>query len=208
MSNFRRRLMKSLKNKEYTELEYIESTGEQYIDTGVFGNENLVIQASYKLSDGNSVCYLFGACSTYNTNVFAMSYNPLNNKLYRYFIGTRTEIYGSVNNNAFSNITDVQNSSFSKDKVVINTEEYNVTSRVPFSTPVTMTIFARNNPNEVTFFSKIELRSFKMISNEKIIKDFIPVLDSNNKPALYDKVEGKFYYNQGTGEDFKYKLKE
>ena len=200
MSNFRRRLMMSLKNKEYTELEYIESTGEQYIDTGVFGNENLVIQASYKLSDGNRVCYLFGACSTYNTNVFAMSYNPLNNKLYRYFIGTRTEVYGSVNNGAFSNITDVQNSSFSKDKVVINTEEYNVTSRVPFSTPVTMTIFARKEPNKVTFFSKIKLRSFKMISNEKIIKDFIPVLDSNNKPALYDKVENKFYYNEGSGE--------
>ena len=200
MSNFRRRLMKSLKNKEYTELEYIESTGKQYIDTGVFGNENLVIQASYKLSDGNSVCYLFGACSAYNTNVFAMSYNPLNNKLYRYFIGARTEIYGSVNNDAFSKITDVQNSSFSKDKVVINTEEYNVTSRVPFSTPVTMTIFARKEPNKVTYFSKIKLRSFKMISNEKIIKDFIPVLDSNNKPALYDKVENKFYYNEGSGE--------
>ena len=200
MSNFRRRLMKSLKNKEYTELEYIESTGKQYIDTGVFGNENLVIQASYKLSDGNSVCYLFGACRTYDTNVFAMSYNPLNNKLYRYFIGARTEIYGSVNNDAFSKITDVQNSSFSKDKVVINTEEYNVTSRVPFSTPVTMTIFARKEPNKVTYFSKIKLRSFKMISNEKIIKDFIPVLDSNNKPALYDKVENKFYYNEGSGE--------
>ena len=199
MSNFRRRLMMSFE-KKYTPVEYLESTGTQYIDTGVFGNENLVIQASYKLSDGNSVCYLFGACSTYNTNAFAMSYNPMNNKLYRYFIGTRTELYGSVNNDAFSNITDVQNSSFSKDKVVINTEEYNVTSRVPFSTPVTMTIFARKEPNKVTYFSKIKLRSFKMISNEKIIKDFIPVLDSNNKPALYDKVENKFYYNEGSGE--------
>ena len=35
-----------------------------------------------------------------------------------------------------------------------------------------------------------------------MIRDYIPVLDSNNKPALYDKIEGKFYYNQGTGEDF------
>ena len=63
-----------------------------------------------------------------------------------------------------------------------------------------MTIFARKEPNKVTYFSKIKLRSFKMISNEKIIKDFIPVLDSNNKPALYDKVENKFYYNEGSGE--------
>ena len=198
----------NIKNKLYTELEYIESTGEQYIDTGVFGNENLVIQASYKLLNGNNICYIFGACNTYDNNVFSMSYNPLGQNLYRYFIGTRTEVYGSINNSVFCKITDVQNSSFSKNKVVINTEEYNVTSRVPFSTPVTMTIFARKEPNKVTYFSKIKLRSFKMISNERIIREYIPVLDQNNKPALYDKVEGKFYYNQGTGEDFKYKLKE
>ncbi len=41
---------------------------------------------------------------------------------------------------------------------------------------------------------------FKIYSNNKLVRDFIPVLDEDNKPCLYDKVEKKYYYNQGTGE--------
>ena len=53
-----------------------------------------------------------------------------------------------------------------------------------------------------------QVLAIKIYDNDKIVRDFIPVLDKNNKPALYDKVEGKFYYNQGNGEDFRYGLKE
>ena len=49
-------------------------------------------------------------------------------------------------------------------------------------------------------------RQEKVWDDRGLVRDFIPVLDSNNKPALYDKVEEKFYYNKGNGEDFKYKL--
>ena len=45
MSNFRRRLMMSIKKSKlpsgYTELEYLESTGTQYIDTGIIPDTTL-----------------------------------------------------------------------------------------------------------------------------------------------------------------------
>ncbi len=139
---------------------------------------------------------------TYNNKVFSFSYNPNLGKLYRYFIGMGTPVLGNINNNAFSTLTDVEYSYFSKDKVILNTEEYHANSNIPFSTPVSMTIFARNGENGPTLFSKFQLRSFKMCIGGILTRDYIPVLDNNGRSALYDKVEGKFYYNQGTGEDF------
>ena len=37
-------------------------------------------------------------------------------------------------------------------------------------------------------------------SNGVKIRDFVPVLDMNGTPCMFDKVEQKFYYNQGTGD--------
>lgn len=54
-----------------------------------------------------------------------------------------------------------------------------------------------------------KIKSFKM-SNWKtgeILYDFIPCLDNNNKPCMYDLVSQKSFYNSGTNE-FLYKLKE
>ena len=41
---------------------------------------------------------------------------------------------------------------------------------------------------------------FKIYDNDILVRDFIPILDKNGTPCMYDKVEGKFYYNAGTGQ--------
>ena len=40
---------------------------------------------------------------------------------------------------------------------------------------------------------------FKIYDEDTLLRDYVPVLDENNIACLYDTVEGKFYYNQGTG---------
>lgn len=46
----------------------------------------------------------------------------------------------------------------------------------------------------------------KISEGTEIIRDFIPCLDTDGKPCMYDLIEGKPYYNKGTGEDFAYKV--
>lgn len=41
--------------------------------------------------------------------------------------------------------------------------------------------------------------SCQIYDNGTLIRDYIPMLDSNNIPCLYDKINDKCYYNQGTG---------
>ncbi len=43
----------------------------------------------------------------------------------------------------------------------------------------------------------------QIIQNGKMVRDFIPVLDWNDRPCMYDKVTDELFYNSGTGE-FKY----
>ena len=40
----------------------------------------------------------------------------------------------------------------------------------------------------------------KLWNGDVLVRDFIPVLDNNNVPCLYDKVTNEFFYNQGTGQ--------
>lgn len=42
--------------------------------------------------------------------------------------------------------------------------------------------------------------SYKHTRNGVLIRDFIPVLDWNDRPCMYDKVTDELFYNQGTGE--------
>jgi hypothetical protein len=45
--------------------------------------------------------------------------------------------------------------------------------------------------------------SFKIWDNGVLVRDFIPVLDFDNRPCMYDKVNDELYYNQGA-EEFSY----
>ena len=45
----------------------------------------------------------------------------------------------------------------------------------------------------------IKFYYLKIYEGETLVKDFIPVLDTNNKPCMYEKIGKTFHYN--TGED-------
>ena len=39
-----------------------------------------------------------------------------------------------------------------------------------------------------------------MTLNDTLVRDYIPVLDANDRPCLFDKVSKTCFYNQGKGE--------
>lgn len=49
-------------------------------------------------------------------------------------------------------------------------------------------------------FLHCRIYSCKIYQGEQLIRNFVPALNKNNVPCLYDKVEHKFYYNQGSGQ--------
>ena len=201
MSNFRRRLMMNF-DKKYERVEYIESTGTQYIDTGVKGNSEIKIDTIFEITNTKAIQFFFGSrqstyaqtfsfiCANYTDNPWTFR-SDFNNKL------------GQIQTERISNMTGYPFFHVIKDKNVTtieNNEYQNDISYSNFTSNYNIYIFTVNTNNNTSNFSYMKLYSCKIYDAGVLVRDFIPVRDLSNRPCLYDKVEDKFYYNKGSGE--------
>lgn len=173
-----------LTNSEYNLLNYIESTGTQYIDTGIIPNNNTVVKISIKKS-GDIIDYerLCGV-----VNDFELLRNNTLNFIFR---ADNTNIYDDI---------DISNEKFKvlqfgKGNIFINNNiVYSYSNR--FSTDKNLYLFHSNGSDR---YGSFKLQYCKIYENDELIRNFLPVLN-DNIPCLYDTVTDKYFYNQGTGE--------
>ena len=169
--------------KEYKEVEYIESTGTQYINTGVITNSQK-IKAHFYRTANDSGSY-FG---TYKDgNVFRTLWYQNNNQI---------QLARLYNSNIVDNDITVD---IDLPTISINTYSTN-TGISTLQNEYKIYIFGANING--TFGSPISVRLyyFKVYENNVLIRDFVPCYRvSDNEIGLYDLVNGVFYTNQGTG---------
>ena len=182
-------------NPEYTDLEYIESTGLEYIDTMIKGTNLTSIEIKFYNEYSSSVenCilgsrifpgtnglmlgfYQGGWCCYGNNQSTIMN---MLNKLNIVKLDKGNVYYYDSSNSDF-----VLNKTFSIDK---------------FTTPSNIILFGERRSNDVSMLSKIRLYYCKIYENDKLIRDLIPVKDITGTVCLYDKVNKTFLYNAGTG---------
>lgn len=85
------------------------------------------------------------------------------------------------------------------DKAYFNDTETNTIARK--NGTMTLFLFAYHHTNNTgSINSASRIYSFKIWENGNLVRDFIPVLDMNDIPCMYDKVTDELFYNQGTGE--------
>ena len=180
----------------YTELEYIESTGTQYIDTDFKHNQNTRMIADIDFNP-----------STYWQSAFGSWGGP--NASPKKFFGGEYSTTGNYNAYYGNGASATISSSYFRgrkiwdwNKNVYNTGGYSKTfTATTFQSQFNDMIFARSGyDGGVAGFAQMKLYSFKIYDNETLIRDFIPILDYTGRPCLLDNVNGKFYYNKGTGE--------
>ena len=197
MSNFRRRLMMSFE-KKYTPVEYLESTGTQYIDTNYKPNGNTIIELKYQTPTQNTVQQgIFGARDSGN-NRFTLFTGIVKNGFQADYA-----MSGSLSNYN-QNIPGVDGTAINVIKMsnsfTINNNDIKKISKEIFQNSRNMYLFANNNNRIAQLPMKGYIWYFKIYEGDILVRDYIPVLDLSNRPCLYDKVEDKFYYNQGSGE--------
>lgn len=187
----------------YTQLQYIESHGTEYIDTGFKPNQNtrLVVDVGEPTSGYDlpnvSQC-IFGARTAPNDNA------------YNFFMrsdGTGNpslDDYGTSRQNTGTEFT-YDRATIDKNKNVtsINSTTYTHTEQT-FACPYTLYIFGCNTSDTVTFMCTVRFYSMRIYSssedgNDLLIRNFIPVKNPDGEYGLYDLVDGKFYSNAGTG---------
>jgi hypothetical protein len=201
MSNFRRRLMMSFE-KKYTPVKYLESTGTQYIDTNFKGNQDTKITCESVISDEFKSGYyqgLFGATDVngskeLNRNVIHM--HRASNLIIMAAYGNQFQITGFLGDITKKHIYELDKNIYKVDNKII----YSYPMQT-FMCTQNINIFRDNNSrNQAVRYCKMKLYSFKVYDAGVLVRDYIPILDKNDRPCLFDKVSKTCFYNQGTGE--------
>ena len=188
----------------YTPIEYLESTGTQYIDTGyIYQNEAhkvAITLSTVERGFGSSPYWTYGSFTTSENRSGTLALQ-LGGKL---GVGVGNIAAGSTTyilNNPVNRTTITLETYSNNLAKISNGNEFIVVAYKNSSiTGLTEYIFDGHNDGLNKFYSSYKLYSFQIYDNDVLVRDFIPVLDSNNVPCMFDRVEGKFYYNAGTGQ--------
>lgn len=180
---------------KYTPLEYIQSTGTQYIDTGI-----RVTPENYQQLKMSVTCEKIGKGSGSSdwlvdgSNIAnAYFYTGVYNGKYYYGCGTADHDTGIAAASGKQTFTlDIPSSKFT----VSDTVDVSISTE-PVTASASLYLFGFNY-NPVRCYAE-KVYSCQIYIGDTLVRDFIAAKDELGNAGLYDKVEGKFYYNAGTG---------
>lgn len=187
MSMFRT-LLEQMKTPTYTEVLYLESTGTQWINTEFTATDNTKVEIKLSNVTGDD-CPIISASTDWNMGRYIMT--SQDNKFIFWYAAKHE--FGSI-----PPVNNIHTISVYRDVITYDdTTPFNDSTNRNVPNLTNLWIFA--TPGQQRSPNKFKLYYCKIWDNDVLVRDLIPVLDENNVPCLYDKVEKKFYYNAGTG---------
>lgn len=173
---------------EYQQVEYIESTGTQYIDTGVKLNTTYRIETEIKWTPNiENRRQLFGVnAGTYYWGI---------NRDYKYECGTANVGVVTASTDKFDKLIITREIN----KETINVNGIDDANRIESVTAdLIHTLFGLYLNTGYQCYCT--MKYYKIFNNNIIVRDFIPCYrKSDNEIGLYDLVTNTFFTNQGTG---------
>ena len=195
-----RRALLSAKGKvlpyAYQQVEYLESTGTQYIDTGIVPNNETGFCLIAAFPEIVNDIYRFGCKGSGSENRFIVA--TQGSAIYFGFNGIIPNSgKWSIHPNHF----------YKLELNFFNSRYADVDNRSPHflnyswgGIPYSALMFGRNSNGNISASAQ-KIKECKMTQGEKLVRDFIPCYrKADNEAGLYDLVNGKFYTNKGTGE--------
>ena len=205
---------KTLLPVEYQQVEYIESTGTQYIDTKLLASNymDLIVEIEGNYTKTNYQ-YIFGAGFHYDykTNCSWILMGCIKDSIF----GAQNGISGKEKE---IDVANTQKHTFIVD-TVSNVGKVDQVSQILDARGVkkinyNYVLFALNNHGIVNNNASFKMNYCNISNNNTLIRNYIPCKStitvtnvdgkqcSTGTIGLYDLVEGKFYTNQGNSDDF------
>lgn len=180
--------------EDYCRVEWIQSTGSQWVDTGVSPGPTTGVEMDFCLSSYDNVSYLFG------TEVLNTGYSlETRNSGFNFYGGAKVLLPYAVGNDYLLSIVPGEEGSTGTATMT------NLTSGVYASKEVTLActssktlaLFALNGGAKPT---RYRLRRMTISQDGEVVRDFIPCVNRITRAAgLYDAAGGAFYGNSGSG---------
>ena len=174
---------------DYIQLEYIQSSGSQYINTGFKPNQDtkISITVDFPLS---GTTWLYGSRTSAGSN--SLGFLCEGNSKYRFDYASSTNELATKPTGKFTIDSD-------KNKCYINGELVFTATYTTFASPVNMYIFNNNNNGSLSGGSSAKLYNCSIYDNGVLIRNFIPCKNESGTVGLYDSVNNQFYQNAGSG---------
>lgn len=180
---------------EYQQVEYIESTGTQYIDTGYKVNMNTdTVEVEVDVTRENGSHFVFGNYST--NNYYGFNFYGEASSLYFYY-----NVAQVIINTSHSGVGEITKLKATNTNFYVNNTSVGTFETVNNTTPYNAFIFgASSSSSTADFLTKMKLYSCKITSANNVVRNFIPCYrKSDNVIGLFDIVNNVFYTNAGTG---------
>lgn len=177
---------------EYTQLEYIESSGTQYIDTNVKPTGSMDFEVAAYVQSSAKQGTLFSGGDSYNSKYLGVSINQIetNESDIRY----DSQRYKFTLSSEKFTVSKVSN------KLLLNNVEFATCSVTTFTSDYPIRLFAYNRGGSIGEKIAAKLYSLKLSDNGSDVANFIPAKrNSDGAVGLYDLISKTFFTNAGTG---------
>lgn len=176
---------------EYTQVEYLQSTDTQYINTGVVPKTSLSVKIKYnilQLASSNNIA-IFGSISSQTGLFSGLASNPL-----VYYINSGAEAVSSI---PFA-LNTIREEEYINNTMIRSDVTYTTNPIVANDIP--MALFGRNTGSEIARIGTLRIYYFALYDNGVLIQNLVPAKrNSDNVLGMYDTVTGNFLTNSGTG---------
>lgn len=183
----------------YQQVEYIKSSGSQWIDTGVKPNQNTRVVMDMQGAPETVVSDLgmyFGASDS--SESVKLMFGDASGSGWFNVAYYNTQSYGNSKETQ-ANYLARKTIDFNKNTVTYGTESKTFTAGT-YSVDYPITLFASNRAGSKKYLAKILVYSCKIYNNSSLIRDFVPARrQRDNVVGLYDLVTNAFYTNGGSG---------
>jgi len=179
--------------------DYLQSSGTQYIDTGIsFDNNTKIVGVfsyiSKQNSTNNNQNAILGIGTMYQTSGYMGVVAPASTSNIQVYCGNQ---YSDVNISYNTNKHEFEVAGTNAGNVRKLDSTSGTVSSVGY--PRNIYIYAMNESNGVHHYAIARVYSFKIYKSGSLVRDFVPALDDNQVACMYDKITEAFYYNKGTG---------
>lgn len=169
----------------YTRLEYIESTGTQYIDTGFKPDQGsrCVVDFTPSANGFMAACETGWAVNSFDIHSYAAAY------------GTQYDFFGADGKLGQRRTADL-NGNFFADTL----GKSKTFTSATFSSGLNLWLFTSNRNGKATESVSAMLYSCQIYSGTLMQRNYVPARrDSDGAVGMYDTVSGQFFGNSGTG---------
>lgn len=198
------------KQKEYQNVDYIGSNGNQYIELDYAAKTNTKIELDIEFiensnthqANSSGAATIIGRATTNSTNSFGANFGAGSNEYKQIFYWTDKGYAagGVIHNKTYSSVTErstmiLQSGSATFQGTTIET------AVKPEDNEDNMVLLGSNSTGEITPFSRYNVRiySFKIYEGDTLIKNMIPVKRTSDQVlGLYDTINQTFYPSNGS----------